>query len=522
MSEPRPFFESLFDRVTSRWQRAHPVVPDSGTSEVKPKSDDGEDQLPLGFNALGWYEAQAKDTKTRLGIYKAYDEMDEEVPEFASAMDIYADNATRSDADGRVTLVLKSDNPTAQRILNETRDRLKLEDLLWSLARDIVKYGERAIEPIVDEQFNIVRLKPLQTPFIVEKIDEFGRREDPPYVQVDEKGDVVAKFAEWQCVYFANKRSLSDTTGTGIARAAIRVWKQLRMMEDALVIARLTRAHHRLAYLVDTGSLTPTEAQKHLAKVKSHLAKRQTIDPKTGKMDTNYSPLAVEQDVFVATNKESKADVKVLQGDLTVGNLEDIMYFQQKLFTAFKVPKPYLSHEKDTRTKSVVSAQDMQFARGVRRTQQILEEGLRKILDLSLVLRGLNPKTVKYTIGFPVISIVDDLRVWQTRQLQMLVAQMMKQVFWPSDEWIFTKLLGYAQDEVAEILKGQVKPDKFNGLYQAPKVGATANNAKVGAEAALADFEKALESLPEEQRESLTEAISNLRELTNWKLSAAA
>jgi len=514
--------ENLLDRVTSRWRVANPVVPASQTTEVRPEGDDLEKDLPLGFDngAWGYYVRMMKLVRSRRELYATYDEMDEELPEFSSAMNIYADNATRGDSDGSVRLTLKSEDARVQKILTDTRDLLRLEDKLWPLARDLAKYGERAVENIVHEDtFDIIRLKPLPTSHIIERYDEYGRPMDPPFAQLDDKGEQVATFEDWQVIYFANKKSLSDTFGTSLARAAIRAWQQLRMMEDAVVIARLTRAHNRLAYLVDTGSLTPQEAQKHLQKVKAHLSKRRTIDPKTGKMDTSYNPMQVEADVFVATNKESKADVKVLQGDLTVGNLADLEYFQQKIFTALQVPKPYLAHEKDTRTKSVVTAQDIQFARSVRRIQQVMAEGLRKLFDFALLLKGINPRKVQYTIGFPVISIVDDLRVWQTEQLKMLVAQMMKQNFWPSDEWIFIHLLGYDSDEAKLVLRDQKKPDEFNGLYQAPKVGATANNAKTG-ETESVEFAARLAALDEGQREQVAEAIETLRLITDWKLAA--
>jgi hypothetical protein len=209
--------------------------------------------------------------------------------------------------------------------------------------------------------------------------------------------------------------------------------------------------------------------------------------------------------------------VKTLQGDLTVGNLEDLLMWQQKIFTALKVPKTYLAYEKDTRSRSVVTAQDIQFARSVRRLQAILQAGLRQTCGLELALSGIDPKT-PYTLGLPPISVVDELRVWQTEQLKMLVAQMMKQTFWPSDEWIFHTLLGYDSDEVTAVLKGQVKPDKFNGLLGAPKVGLVANNSKMGKESAAMGLETLLRNQDPEQVAALLEGIDSLRDLLDWQV----
>jgi hypothetical protein len=274
--------------------------------------------------------------------------------------------------------------------------------------------------------------------------------------------------------------------------------------------------------MVDTGTLDPAGAQDHLGKVKRALRKRRTISLMDNKQDLSFNPLSIEEDIFVATNKESKADVKVLQGDLTVGNLADLEYIQQKIFTGVKVPKPYLAHEKDSRAKSVMTEQDIQFARSVRRLQSVIHEGFKQLFDFQLVLKGIDPSAVTYTIGLPVISIIDELRTWQTEQLKMLCAQMMKQAFWPSDEWILREMMGYAPDEIALFLKGQVKPDKFNGLYQAPKVGAVANNVKSSDEAIdLTALHQALAEAAPEHQERFTQLVSELRDLYSARLTAA-
>jgi hypothetical protein len=509
-------FEGLTDRVTRRWQTTHPEPTGPDTAVVP---DDGDDAsaFPLGGKSLAveLYDARTKLINSRQGKYRLYDEMDAESPEYSTALDIVADNATRGDSDGNTAITIKSDNATVARILEETRRDLDLDNILWTLCRDVAKYGERAEEIVVGSDFRIARIKPLPTLQIIPQVDEYGRKKNPAYVQVDpdEPSRVQAEFEDWQVIYLANKKSRSDLHGEGLAFSARRAFLQLRMMEDAVVIARLTRAHNRLVYLVDTGGMTAKDAQKHLKNVKSALRKRRSVDPTTGKMSFDWNPLSIEEDVFVATNKDSKADVKVLQGDLTLGNLADLEYFQQKILTALKVPKAYLQHVKDTRARAVITEADIQFARSVRRLQHIIEQGLRQIFDLALLLRGVNPKTAKYKIGLPVISIIDELRVWQTHQLKALVAQMFKQTFWPSDEWLLKEMLGYEDDQVARLLSGQVKPDKFNGLYQAPKIGNAPKNAATKGEAIAR-----MAALSPDEFERLEGIVDDLHMLLNWQL----
>lgn len=527
------FYEGLKDRVTSRWRTVEPEPTGSDTAVAPAKADDdGYASFPLGSTSLivGAYEERVKLIHSRQEKYSIYNEMDAESPEFKSALDIYADNATRGDSEGNAAITIKSETPRVASILEEVRRDLDLDAILWTLVRDIAKYGERAEEVVVNSQFRIARLKPLPTLQIIPQVDEYGRKKDPAYVQVreDRPEEEVAKFADWQVVYFANKLSRADLHGEGVGFATRRAFLQLRMMEDAVVIARLTRAHNRLAYMVETGGLDPNAAQKHLAKVKAALRKSRAVDPHTGKMLLESSPLAIEEDIFIATNKESKADVKVLQGDLTLGNLADLEYFQNKMFAGWKVPKVYLAAEKDTRSRAVITEADIQFARSVRRLQHIVEQGLRHIFDLALLLRGVNPKSVTYHIGLPVISIIDELRVWQAYQLKFLCAQMFKQTFWPDDEWLLKELLGFEDDVVARLIKGQVKPDKFNGLYQAPKVGNAPKNSKISSSGTSesaktkADLIDALTKLPDEEFTQFEAAAENLRFLINWQLEERA
>lgn len=510
--------EGLTGTVARKYGKVKPAD-SSKTTAVTVDRDDAGDGLPIGYNSLltQAYERRVRIFRSRSKMYQEFDEMDNESPEFSSALDIFADNSTRGDEDGEASVTIKCDNPKATKILHELRDRLDLEGMIWTLARDISKYGERAEEVIVDDKYDIIRTKPLPTQRIFPQRDAYGRKKKKAYVLVkeDKPDEEEASYYDWQVLYFANKKSRSDLAGRSIGHSARRPWKQLRMMEDAVVIARLTRAHNRLAYMVDTGKMEPNKAQRHLDNVKRKLRKRRIINPRTGKMDLDFNPLSIEEDIFVATNKESKADVKILQGDLTLGNLADLEYFKQKLFTAYKVPKTYLSHEKDVGNRNIVSYQDMQFARTVRRIQFVITNELKKLFDLQLVLKGIDPKTVTYKIGLPVISVVDELRVWQTWQLKLLVATMFKQTFWPSDEWMLRNLLGYDDEETKKLLKDQNKPDEYSGLYQAPKQGNGPANIKTKTE-----MYKALDRLQKtnpEEFDKYQSAVSDLRMVMDWQ-----
>jgi hypothetical protein len=169
-------------------------------------------------------------------------------------------------------------------------------------------------------------------------------------------------------------------------------------------------------------------------------------------MDLEYNPMSMEEDIFVATKKDSKANVKVLQGALNLSQMADVEYFRNKKFAGVKVPKAYLSHEKDVRARAMITEQDVQFARTVRRVQISLLAGLKKLFDFVLATRGIDPSKAEYEIQLPILSTIDELRLWQVKQLKTNVSSMLHRDLKVSLHWILINLLGYDEDDVDEII----------------------------------------------------------------------
>lgn len=455
-------------------------------------------RLYPGFGAADaqFYLAATTLAQTRQGWYREYDEMDEELPEFASALNIYADNVTRASMPSQPALRVITENPRAKRIIEELFRRIEVEHILYEQARDIAKYGERAEEVVLNKDFLVERLKPLPTAFVIPQTDDQGRRVDPAWHQVDAAGQPLAKLREWQVLHFANFPSRAALTGRGVGYSARKAFKQLRMTEDAIVLGRLTRAHNRFAFLVDTEGMTPVDAQKHIDKVKQKMRKKRVVDPRTGRMDLASSPLSVEEDLFVATRPGSNADVKVLQGDLTAGNVEDISYLQQKIFTGLQVPKAFLQQAGDAKSRGIVTEQDLQFARNVRRLQDVIIRQYTRLAKLQLSLLGVDPEPVVFRLELPKVIIVDELRKWQAEQLKQLTMRMVKQTFWPTDEWLLQAFGDMTPDEVQEMLAGQNAPDEFNGLVTTAEVGTVSQSDEV-TEALVGHLKSLLPSTPE-------------------------
>ena len=417
-----------------------------------------------GKNAYLWYVEQMKIEIDRRKRYDIYDEMDRESPELSSALDIYADNATQADFDGKQDVVrIDSSNTKVKKILDDFIKEVGINGAVWSIARNLAKYGEDFEELVIDKNLVPRRLKNLDGKYMIRNEDEFGRLKEDAFLQVDEQdpNKIIAAFKKWQIIHFRIQKDRKSKYGSGVLEPAIRVYRQLSFMEDSMVIARLTRAPQRYAHLVDVNGMTPEEAEKHIDKVRNKLKKRRTINPRTGKQDLNYNPLSAEEDLFVGVRDGSRADVKVLQGDTNLSNIKDVYYFQNKLFSATKVPKSYLGLEQDVNSKGTVTEQEIQFARTVRRIQNAIATGLKEMFDFVLALNGIAPSNVEYRIILPTISMIDELRKWQSRLVKMQVAQLYQQVFGVNSEYLMRTFLNMTDEEIQDVLANQDEMQKL-------------------------------------------------------------
>lgn len=454
MEKRNTLFEDIVQRIGVIFGRTVAEVPETDSSIETQKQDiDAPDFQTRG--TFAWYEDNVKIEHDRLSKYGEYDRLDDETVEISSALDIYADNATSGDSGTNDVIEIVSEDESIIEILEEVKTRLNLDFELRSIARELVKYGDCFEEVVVYDDLEVHRLKHLNAETMQIVMDEYGRKDiKHPYIQVDKMRSVTAQFEEWQVLHFKLQKGRDSAYGVdGSLLCSIRkVAKQLAMVEDSVVIARLTRAQQRFAYMIDVNGVEPGEATvQYLEEVKNKLKKKRTIDPRTGKMDLNYNPLSVEEDIFLAKRESGGSDVKVLQGATNLAQLQDIEYFRNKLFAGLKVPKAWLGLEADTRARAVITELDVQFARTIRRVQQAMISELRKLFDFVLTIRGIDTTQVNYTLRLPILSMIDEMRTWQMELLKASVAKVYKGDLGVSSEWVYKNLLGMSDEDIDEI-----------------------------------------------------------------------
>ena len=335
-------------------------------------------------NSYNIYQSSLAGSGERYQRYRDYELM-EYTPELASALDIYADDTTTYDEEGQILKII-SDDERIHRVLHDLYfDRLNIEFNIWNWVRNLCKYGDLFLLLEVLDKEGVVNTMPLPT---VEIEREEAYDGDPNSVRFKWTYQSGAIFENWQVAHF---RLLGDDIflpyGKAILEPARRIWKQLNLIEDAMLVYRITRAPERRVFYIDVGNIPPQDVEQYILKARDQLKKQPLID-QNGDIDLRYNPMAVDEDYFIPVRGDKASKIDTLPGARNLGDIDDVRYVQNKLFAAIKVPKSYLSYEADVAAKSVLSQEDIRFARTIQRIQKIFVSELTKIGIIHLYSLG--------------------------------------------------------------------------------------------------------------------------------------
>jgi len=401
----------------------------------------------------GRYEAAAAFQGSRLQLFRDYDMMDND-PIISSVMDIYADESTVKDEFNNI-LTIHSKNTQIQEILhNLFYDVLNIEFNLWPWVRNMVKYGDFFLFLDIDPEYGIVNVLPLS---VYETIRIEGQDPGNPFsVKFKIENDFLAlgktEFDNYEIAHF---RMLSDTNflpyGKSMVEGGRRVWKQLQLMEDAMLIHRIMRAPDKRKILVDIGNIPPAEIDTFMNRIIDRMKKTPLVDPQTGDYNLRYNMQNITEDFYMPVRgKDSGTDIQNLPG-LQFNAIEDIEYLRNKLMAAFKVPKSFIGYEEDINGKATLAAQDVRFARTIERVQRVMVSELTKIAIIHLYVQGFTDEDlIDFELSLTNPSVVyeqEKLNLWKEKvgvATQIMDSKML------SHEWIYHNILELSDDEIAE------------------------------------------------------------------------
>ena len=190
---------------------------------------------------------------------------------------------------------------------------------------------------------------------------------------------------------------------------ARRPYRQLSLIEDAIVIYRLVRAPERLVFNVDVGNMAPPKAEAYLKKLIQNYWSRKTFDMDQNDVVKKFNPQSMLDAFWFAKRQGSDGtSVDQLAGGANLGELSDLMYFIKKLYRALKVPSMRLDpNDQASADGSTILREELKFARFIMRQQQRFAAGLKKGFITHLTLMGtfekfeLNEQNIEIEFNVP-------------------------------------------------------------------------------------------------------------------------
>ncbi|MEA3387334.1 MAG: portal protein [Patescibacteria group bacterium] len=336
-------------------------------------SMDNEDRIGTYLYGKNTYETLMQGTfgenselQNRQNRYADFDDMDMD-PLISSALDIYADESTVKDESGELLKINSDDEVLIEALHILFYNVLDIKTNLWGWVRNTVKRGDNMLILNITDKFGITNFHQINPGRLDRVIDNKTNGLNNHYIL---DGNKKKKLEDYEVAHF---KLISETNhfpyGTSMLRGAIRHWQSMKMMEDAMLINRVTRAAERRIFKIDTGNLKPAAAKAHVQEVKKSIKKTPVIDPKTGKMNLKYMAKSVLDDFFV-TKRGNKygTEIDTLPG-LSGIDIADLEYMLNKLFAALKIPKSFLTYEESMNSRTTLASEDERFSRTVERIQ---------------------------------------------------------------------------------------------------------------------------------------------------------
>ena len=384
---------SLFSRL-ARLFKSGPVirrkVRGADTLAAGPDHEKSSGVLLFQKSAASTYAsitANAYNLTERLMRYQDFQEM-EYTPELASALDIYADETVAQDEKGRV-LHVHSDNPRIKEILEDLfYATLNVEFNLRMWARNLCKYGDFFLLNDVSPQHGVVNVVPI--PVNELEREENYDRNDPFAVRFRWVSFGNRKLENWEVTHF---RLLGNDMflpyGSSVIEPARRIWRQLILIEDAMLVYRITRAPERRVFYFDVGNMPPEAIPAAAEELRKNIRMNQVIDGKSGRVDLRYNPMSVDEDYYIPVRgSESGTKIDTLAGGQNTAAVEDVEYIQKKMFAAIKIPRAYLGYDEMLSSKATLAQEDIRFSRTIGIIQKTIIAELNKIAIIHLFAHG--------------------------------------------------------------------------------------------------------------------------------------
>jgi len=234
---------------------------------------------------------------------------------------------------------------------------------------------------------------------------------------------------------------------------ARRSYRQLSLIEDAIVIYRLVRAPERLVFNVDVGNMPAPKAEAYLKKLISNYWSSKTFDINQNDIVKKFNPQSMLDAFWFPKRQGSEgSSVTTLPGGQNLGELADLMYFIKKLYRSLKVPTSRLDPEDSFKDGQEILREELKFARFIIRQQQRFSSGIKKGFVTHLKLTGLWDKLslneINLDIAFNVPTNFYEMRSNQRMEMKVSAFNSIASNEFVSKTFAQKKYLGWKDKDI--------------------------------------------------------------------------
>lgn len=439
----------------------------------------------FSVNELKWL-GKKQDTRRVIGVRKhtnidVYDLSVTDHENFCT--DSVVMHNCQRDEDGNV-FQIHCNNQEVEEELKFTlfnRKMLNLNRMAWQMVKRVCIFGDGFYELITNTEKpsdGILKMQELPPDSIYKivttkgKLVEYQQSKDGPDFQALTRNEVTKateadlqqstaiRFAPKQILHFwiGDDRKTFFPYGQSLIEPARGPAHQLRLMEDAMVVYRLTRAPERRVFYIDVGQLPPFKAESFIERMKDQFRKKKVATNKGGGQGGNaveerwHAP-AADEDYWLPIRANSNTRIETLPGAQNLGEIDDALYFRNKLFTALNFPRNYFNNEDPQATRITLSAQDAKFARMIERIQQHMIDGVLELCERHLEMRGFPEEAYRdLTIEMTPPSAWKELSEMEVMNQRLGIVTGLKGAMIMSDFDLLTRYMHYPEDDVKDMI----------------------------------------------------------------------
>ena len=408
------------------------------------------------YSGAGLAESSMAYQQVRIDLFRDYDSMDTD-PILHAALNTYADECTARNEMGSVLKIHHEDDNIKQILENLFYDILNVEFNLWPWARNLVKYGDFYLQLEMAEGIGIVNVLPMST-YEMTRIEGFDpqnpQRVKFVYAPYQNPYNAVGQTAkkEYENYEIAHFRLNNDSNfipyGKSMLEGGRRVWKQIMLMEDAMLIHRVMRAPEKRIFKIDVGNIPPNEVDNYMQKIINSSKKVPFVDERTGEYNLKYNIQNLIEDYYMPVRgNDNGTSIDTLKG-LEYNMIDDLNYLKGKLMSALQIPKAFLGYEEDTNGKATLAAMDVRFAKTIERIQRVIVSELTKIAIVHLYSQGIDDdRLTNFSLELTIPSKIYEQERVELYTSKVALIQQMQQTKMFSKEWMYQAIMGMAKDE---------------------------------------------------------------------------